>query len=96
MDCIASVRSVAAKKTFAYLYNTFIEKKHLTQCVFSVYNIHMKRRDLIKKLEAAGFIFDRHGGKHDVYKRGSDEEQVPRHTEINERLAKAIIKKWGL
>ena len=72
------------------------EKKHLTQCVFSVYNIHMKRRDLIKKLEAAGFIFDRHGGKHDVYKRGSDEEQVPRHTEINERLAKAIIKKWGL
>ena len=47
----------------------------------------MKRRDLIKRLEKAGFIFVRHGGKHDVYKRGNDEEQVPRHTEINEMLA---------
>ena len=56
----------------------------------------MKRKDLIKKLEAAGFKFERHGGKHDVYKRGKDEEQVPRHTEINEYLAKAIIKKWSL
>lgn len=56
----------------------------------------MKRKDLIKRLEKAGFKFSRHGGKHDVYKRGADEEQIPRHTEINEILAKAIIKKWGL
>lgn len=56
----------------------------------------MKQKDLIKRLEKAGFVFERHGGKHDVYKRGSDEEQVPRHTEINELLAKKIIKKWGL
>lgn len=56
----------------------------------------MKRRDLIKRLEKAGFVFVRHGGNHDVYKRGSDEEQVPRHTEINEMLAKAIIRKWKL
>ena len=56
----------------------------------------MKRRDLIKRLEAAGFRFDRHDGKHDIYKRGRDEEQVPRHTEINEMLAKAILRKWGL
>ena len=56
----------------------------------------MKQRDLIKKLESAGFMFERHGGSHDVYVRGDDEEQVPRHKEINERLAKAIIKKWGL
>jgi len=56
----------------------------------------MKQRDLIKKLEAAGFHFDRHGGKHDIYKRGTDEEQVPMHKEINERLAKGILKKWGL
>ena len=71
-------------------------KNDLTQCVFSVYNTRMKRRDLIKRLEAAGFRFDRHGGKHDIYKRGRDEEQVPRHTEINEMLAKAILRKWGL
>ena len=56
----------------------------------------MKRRDLIKKLEANGFKFDRHGGDHDIYKRGSDEEQIPRHKEINERLARHLIKKWGL
>ncbi|MBQ6568265.1 MAG: type II toxin-antitoxin system HicA family toxin [Treponema sp.] len=56
----------------------------------------MKARELIRRLEKAGFVFVRHGGKHDVYKRGKDEEQVPRHTDLNERLAAAIIKKWGL
>lgn len=30
----------------------------------------MKQRDLIKKLEENGFTFDRHGGNHDIYKRG--------------------------
>ena len=56
----------------------------------------MKRRDLVKKLEKAGFVLDRHGSSHDVYIRGSDEEEIPRHREINELLAKAILKKWGL
>ena len=56
----------------------------------------MKQRELIKKLEAAGFEFLRHGGNHDVYVRGSDIEQIARHKEINEMLAKAILRKWGL
>lgn len=56
----------------------------------------MKRRDLIKKLEDAGFKFDRHGGNHDIYKREDDKEEIPRHKEINERLARAILRKWGL
>lgn len=56
----------------------------------------MKQRDLVKKLEDAGFTFERHGGNHDVYKRGDEEEQIPRHKEVNERLAKAILRKWGL
>lgn len=56
----------------------------------------MKRRELIKKLEEVGFEFKEHGGNHDTYKRGSDTEQVPRHKEINERLARKILKKWGL
>lgn len=30
----------------------------------------MKRRDLIKKLENAGFKLERNGGNHDVYTRG--------------------------
>ncbi len=56
----------------------------------------MKQRDLIKKLESIGFRFERHGGSHDIYRRGNEFEQIPRHKEINERLAKAILKKWGL
>lgn len=56
----------------------------------------LKQRDLIKKLEDAGFQFKEHGGNHDTYKRGSDTEQVPRHKEINEITAKKILKKWGL
>ena len=56
----------------------------------------MKRKDLIKQLEVAGFCFKEHGGNHDTYKRGHDTEQVPRHTEINEITAKRILKKWGL
>ena len=55
----------------------------------------MRRRDLIRRLEKVGFEFYRHGSSHDIYKRGNDEEQIPRHREINEKLAKAIIKKWG-
>lgn len=56
----------------------------------------MKQRDLVKKLESAGFEFVRHGGNHDIYQRGDDEEKIPRHRELNERLAKVILKKWGL
>jgi len=56
----------------------------------------MKSRDLIKKLEKAGFRFERHGGKHDIYQRGDQTEEVPRHREINEITAKNILKKWGL
>ena len=56
----------------------------------------MKQRDLVKKLEDAGFVFERHGSNHDVYVRGKEKEEVPRHKEIDERLAKAIIRKRGL
>lgn len=56
----------------------------------------MKQRELIKKLENAGFKFLRHGGDHDIYIRDGEREEVPRHKEINERLARAIIRKWGL
>ena len=56
----------------------------------------MKRRELVKLLEKAGFEFKEHVGNHDTYKRGSDTEQIPRHKEINEITAKSIIKKWGL
>lgn len=50
----------------------------------------MKQRELIKKLEVVGFRFDRHGGNHDIYKRGSDEEKIPRHKEINENSQEGL------
>ena len=56
----------------------------------------LKQRDLIKKLENIGFKFERHGGNHDIYSRGDDLEMIPRHKEINEKLAKSILRKWGL
>lgn len=56
----------------------------------------MKRRDLIKKLEAAGYRIDR-DGDHTIYeKKGHRSVQVPKHKEINEITAKAILKAAGL
>ncbi len=54
----------------------------------------MKRRDLIKKIESMGCLFIRHGGKHDWYQNPKTKvtQPVPRHREINEQLAKHILK----
>ena len=56
----------------------------------------MKRTDLIKRLENGGFVFNRHGSSHDIHVRGNIKETAPRHREIDERLAKAILKRNGL
>ena len=56
----------------------------------------MKRKDLIKRLERNGWIKVREGSNHTVYAKGGEIEAVPRHTEIAENLAKAIIKRRGL
>lgn len=56
----------------------------------------MKQKDLIKELENGGFVFERHGAGHDVYVRGKQRETVPRHKEINEQLARAILRRNGL
>ena len=57
----------------------------------------MKQRELIKKLEAGGFVFDHHGSNYDIYRRGENEfETVERHKEISERLAKSILKRREL
>lgn len=56
----------------------------------------MKRKDLIKRLEKKGWYLKRNGGNHDLYTNGKRVEPIPRHTEINERLAQAIIRKLGL
>lgn len=57
----------------------------------------MKRRDLIKKLAAAGYKLDRDVGSHTVYARsGSRPIPVPRHNELNENTAREILKQAGL
>ena len=45
----------------------------------------MKRKDLERRLKT-------NGGNHDIWTNGSDEESVPRHNEIDNYLAKKIIK----
>jgi predicted RNA binding protein YcfA (HicA-like mRNA interferase family) len=57
----------------------------------------MKRRDLIKKLTAAGYREARNDGGHAIYaKDGGRPVQVPNHREIAEGTAKAILKAAGL
>lgn len=56
----------------------------------------MKRKDLIDLMEQDGWRLKRHGSSHDVYSKGNSTEIVPRHREINEKLANAIIRRWGL
>ena len=54
----------------------------------------MKRRDLVVKLEQAGCVLLRHGAHHDIYHnpRTGRSQPVPRHREINELLARKIVK----
>ncbi len=56
----------------------------------------MKRRELLKLFEKAGWKLRRNGGSHDIYTDGKNIEVIPRHADIDERLARGLIKKWGL
>ncbi|WP_130850788.1 type II toxin-antitoxin system HicA family toxin [Intestinimonas timonensis] len=56
----------------------------------------MKRRDLIKLLKANGWWLLRNGTNHDIYTNGKVSETIPRHSEIKEQLALAIIRRQGL
>ena len=54
----------------------------------------MKRRDLVAELEQAGCVLLRHGANHDIYHNPETGRSQPvhRHREINELLAKKILK----
>ncbi|ETX01235.1 MAG: hypothetical protein ETSY1_08090 [Candidatus Entotheonella factor] len=54
----------------------------------------MKKRDLEKALRALGWELLRHGGNHDIWSHPASghTEKVPRHREINEKLAEKIIR----
>ncbi len=54
----------------------------------------MKRKELVKKINEAGCVLVRHGGKHDLYMnpKTGKRQPIPRHNEIDEHLARHIIK----
>lgn len=54
----------------------------------------MKRVELIRELERIGCVLIRHGAKHDWYRNPSTavSQPVPRHREINEMLARKILR----
>lgn len=54
----------------------------------------MKRRELIRHLEAHGCEFLREGSDHTVYVNRSAQKTstIPRHTEINDFLARKICR----
>lgn len=61
----------------------------------------MKRRDPIKRLKAhakaAGAeLLETEGGNHTKVQIGDRQSTVPRHNEINEITAKAILKQMGV
>jgi predicted RNA binding protein YcfA (HicA-like mRNA interferase family) len=58
----------------------------------------MKRRDLIRHLEAKGCQLLREGGRHSVYYNPVNRQTsaVPRHAEIHEFLARKICKDLGI
>jgi predicted RNA binding protein YcfA (HicA-like mRNA interferase family) len=54
----------------------------------------MKRKELIKQITSVGCILLRHGQRHDLYinPKTRKKQPVPRHNEIDEDLARHIIK----
>jgi len=58
-----------------------------------VYATLVKRRELESRLRELGWTFLRHGGSHDVRTDGERLDYVPRHAEINENLARKILRK---
>ena len=58
----------------------------------------MKRSALIHQLTEAGCALDRHGSRHDIYLNPAtgQKQPVPRHSEIDDALARHIKKYLGL
>ena len=53
----------------------------------------MKRQELLRKLRNEGCVLLRSGGNHDIYinPKTGKKQPVPRHSEIDEHLAKHIL-----
>ena len=58
----------------------------------------MKRRDLLRRLQKECCVLLRSGGSHDIYvnTKTGKKQPVPRHSEIDEHLARHIVRYLGL
>ncbi|MCD4782615.1 MAG: type II toxin-antitoxin system HicA family toxin [Candidatus Eremiobacteraeota bacterium] len=58
----------------------------------------MKRKEFVRRLIKDGCVFQRSGANHDLYVNPANgrKQPVPRHTEIDNKLAKHIRKYLGL
>lgn len=56
----------------------------------------MKQRDLLKRFFDGGWWVLREGGNHTIITNGKDIEAIPRHKEVSEVLANAILRRRGL
>lgn len=58
----------------------------------------MKRSELINKLTESGCLLLRHGSRHDIYLNPAtgQKQPVPRHSEIDDHLARHIMKYLGI
>jgi predicted RNA binding protein YcfA (HicA-like mRNA interferase family) len=54
----------------------------------------VKRRELIRALEALGCTLEGEGGEHTLYRTRSGRKiAVPRHTEVSEGVSRDLLKK---
>lgn len=56
----------------------------------------MQRRKLEKLFQKNGWYLLMNGGNHDIWTNDKEKEQLPRHPEIKETLAKGLKKKHNL
>lgn len=58
----------------------------------------MKRRELVRRLTAAGCLLLRSGARHDIYLNPTTgkKQPVPRHAEVDEHLARHIRRVLGV
>lgn len=58
----------------------------------------MKRRELLRRLQKEGCVLLRSGGNYDIYvnTKNGKKQPVPRHSEIDEHLARHIVRYLGL
>ena len=58
----------------------------------------MKRGDLLRYLQRCGCTLDHEGKRHSIYKNPANGKKtsVPRHMEVDNRLARKICKQLGI